>query len=189
MTKSEQYNEEMLQRAKEVYAAHNVLKKIAGGFEISRVKDSAYRTFITAPVSGLLVICGDIETVVLKGGGGVEDKWLWCAEAHPEYIAEKAALGMNVNKYSEVVRSFNHEVLLEELVDDAEDCEMESDRRMILTWIKAHQEVPPLEGWQQGLRKLQEDLVDYGMGERGLVVAPRIYYAKAALMKLLDLRS
>jgi hypothetical protein len=198
----EKYVANMEALAKDAFKDHRIRSDEPGRWLIQgKNEDGKWTGFYWAEIiniCGGIMVHGDIDTCVFKHYSrprdqeeDVLDRARWMAKAGVSYLREKASLGMDAK---DATLTFDDDVALWEIQQHINECKQEDspNAEEIAAWQKAFNNLGD-EHWYFVQQALYEDLSDAGcdvsefIDKIGMVPAPRLFYAQAALKKLIEL--
>lgn len=177
MTERDRYDLDMKERAAQAFENHGLHSRRSITYFLRDPRRGFNSCYISSIASHWIAIVGDIESVIIKGSDGDDqpiDHFKWAAEAHVNYLAEKVSLAFGS---TDLAYDFNNNVAAADLVDLKKAAPSEHKKAISEAIYKLEHH------GKHVLDVLSCDGVDVDASV-GRVVAPRIYYAQAALKRL-----
>lgn len=191
------HHSQLLHLSREAFENHEVTKQSADRWLIQRVvggkRHSSFWTEVVSLANGGLLVHGDIDPVFFRGHYAGVETVRWGGNAGFEYMVSKVYPGEATRTTDDKVAIADLEELCGEFEDALRRAEEDSSEE-----INAQEQVSAI---CDGVRSIRngEDLtiIKYAMYEAGvdgeslspigIVVDSRVYYAHAALQKLVSL--
>jgi hypothetical protein len=210
------YKEQLEALALDAYKDHRIKREGDRRWLIQRKTAKGWEGFHWTEiiiVTGGILVHGDGDTCLFKvyhPPKGEDDPIAaarWIAKAPDQYAQEKCNIGMDTSGVAGVNNTFDDEVAIWELQERVKErtSEITDEAGNIAEALKEDKELAAwrnaLEAMQQGWEDwyfvkntLYDDLCEADVGDEselisdiGIVPAPRLYYARAALRKFVEL--
>ena len=187
MKAKDKYNEQMQRLATESFKDHEITRSGYRRWHLKKPGTSCYWTEVIATANGVYVN-GDVDVVVFGGGdhisGTDQVKWLGATKSFG-YVVEKAQIGFS-NR--DIVYTYDSEVAADQIREAKNEYIKNGKTKYVHVFDEALDALEMGDLREQILPALYEhEDVWYLFDECsriGDVVAPRIFYAHAALQKL-----
>lgn len=182
-TPKRSYESGLAATARQDFAKHGLRSSAPGSWAIGRLEGgSIYYARILRPDASTIIVYGDVEIAAFRGGDGKE--WDdrahlgWLAHSDLRYAAEKASIGMGERRCA---WGLDHDAAKAQLAEMIQEKWHEWLSEAI-DMLRRGDELEDVRRWLFG--ETSDAELCSGLGE---VVAPRVIYAHAAVVRLCEL--